>query len=244
MKTFATLMLAAALTACLIVTPAAAFGTDGIMQFADGIGGMFIAAATVGAIAPGLHPVRLLQTAMIDGKPRSPAEGIQYVTKAERDRLVDDVHQAVDADDDVEAAAVGAGDGLEDLSVTRLRKIAVDEGALSKAEAATRKKPETLAAAIRERRALFAGTDIDPTPDDDLRTTATNEGATVADDADTAALVGAIGDRRSLFADTGIDAASDDGLRQVATDEGFTVAEDADTPTLIAAIRDGRAAKA
>jgi hypothetical protein len=50
--------------------------------------------------------IRLLATAMIDGVPRSPVEGLQTVSEAEAERLIE-AGQAEDASDEV------AGDPLD-----------------------------------------------------------------------------------------------------------------------------------
>jgi hypothetical protein len=133
-----------------------------------------------------LYPIRLLQTAIINGLPRSPVEGIQLVTKAERDRLVDDVKQAEDAEDDVDRD--DDGDGLDRKTVKELSAVADKEGATFENGA---KKADILAA-IRTRRDIFAGTSIDPVSDEGLRKRARDIDLTLDDDADTAAIVAAL----------------------------------------------------
>ena len=141
------------------------------------------------------YPVRLLQTAMIAGKPRSPAEGIQMVSQEERDRLIA-ARQAEDAEADVDRKDDDGGDGLDGKTVKDLRALAKTEGATIEGDA----NKATILTAIRDRRALFDGSGIDVGPDDGLRTLAGKEGFTVADDADTAALIAAIRDGRAAKA--------------------------------------------
>jgi hypothetical protein len=93
-----------------------------------------------------LYPVRLLQTAMIAGRPRSPAEGIQMVSEAERARLIEN-NQAEEADADVDDVD-DPGDGLDKMTVPNLRDLAEKEGVTIEDGA----KKAAIVAAIRAKR--------------------------------------------------------------------------------------------
>lgn len=98
-----------------------------------------------------MRMIRLLQTCIIAGLPRSPVEGLQRVTEEEADRLIA-ANMAQDASDEVDEDDVD-DDGLDSVKVADLRKLAADENIELAADA---NKPAILAA-IRKGRADRAG---------------------------------------------------------------------------------------
>lgn len=70
--------------------------------------------------------ITLLQTCMINGLPRSPAEGVQEVEKGDADRLIE-ANMAELADMSGEDDGSEGDDGLDKQTVPQLKKLATDE---------------------------------------------------------------------------------------------------------------------
>lgn len=141
-----------------------------------------------------LVAISLLQTCMIAGLPRSPVEGVQFVTPEEADRLIE-ANQATLAEiegDDAE----DEGDGLDAMSVKNLRALAKAEGATVEGDANTdaviaaiRAHREDVAKAREELRAELDGLAGEP-----LVERAKADEVTIAEGADDAAI------REAIFA--------------------------------------------
>lgn len=90
--------------------------------------------------------ITLLQTCMIAGLPRSPAEGVQEVDAADAKRLIDaNMAELADMGGDGEDTD---DDGLDKQTVAQLKKLATDE----KAEFAANASKADLISVIREGR--------------------------------------------------------------------------------------------
>lgn len=135
--------------------------------------------------------ITLLQTCMIAGLPRSPAEGNQTVPESEAKRLVDArMAELVD----VETEAEDEGDGLDKLGITKLRSIAKDEEVTVPKFVKETEKEITIAAIRAKREA--PNDRLDAMTPEKLRETAKAEDVEFADDATDAAIIEAITKKR------------------------------------------------
>ena len=92
--------------------------------------------------------ITLLQTCMINGLPRSPAEGVQEVEKGDADRLIEaNMAELADMSGEDDGSE-GGDDGLDKQTVSQLKKLATDE----KVVFATGASKADLVAAIRDGR--------------------------------------------------------------------------------------------
>lgn len=136
-----------------------------------------------------LVAIALLQTCMIAGLPRSPAEGNQTVPESDAKRLVDAGMAEV-----VEIEGEDEGDGLDKMGITNLRKLAKDEGVTVPNFTKETEKGVTIAAIRAKREA--PNDRLDAMTPEKLRETAKAEGVEFADDATDAAIIEAITTKR------------------------------------------------
>lgn len=130
--------------------------------------------------------ITLLQTCMIAGLPRSPAEGAQEVDVAEAKRLVDS-NMAEYAD--MEVADEDDSDGLDKNTVAQLKVIATNE----KVEFASGANKDGLLKAIRDQRDRVAAREtLDGSDRAKLAEIAKSEGVDFTDETDDATLRDAI----------------------------------------------------